>query len=268
MPAPRSVIVIGHWSSEIGHRVSSSVIGHRASVIAHRSWHHTCSRGVLTHVRTRRYLVDVRRLSDIPQSDVSGLSPVGSTTILSLGLLSCPKAKNCTAQSLDDVRNVVLTTGTPPSDDRGATILCETVEAIKTRTELPIQAQCEPPADFHWFHRLREAGVASSGMHLQAWNESVRREIMPGKAEVAVAFYLEAFAAAVAVFGRGQVSTYLLAGLGDSAEELLNAAQRLIELGVYPFIVPLCQSAEHPWRIAGHRLLNGCAAFCRQSAAG
>jgi radical SAM protein (TIGR04043 family) len=131
-----------------------------------------------------------------------------------------------------------MTTGTPPTDDRGAAVLAESAAAIKARTELPIQGQCEPPSDFAWFRRLRSAGVDSLGMHLEVWNEEVRRQIMPGKAEVSVAFYLEAFASAVAVFGRGQVSTYLLAGLGDSVQDLLEASSHLIAMGVYPFVVP------------------------------
>lgn len=142
------------------------------------------------------------------------------------------------AMKLDGVEQVVLTTGTPPTDDRGAAVLVEVATAIKQRTGLLIQAQCEPPADFTWFHRLQEAGVDSLGMHLEAWDETVRARIMPGKAEVPIAFYLKAFSAAVRVFGRGQVSTYLLAGLGDSVEGLLDGCRKLIALGVYPFVVP------------------------------
>jgi radical SAM protein (TIGR04043 family) len=142
------------------------------------------------------------------------------------------------AQRLDGIRNVVLTTGTPPTEDRGAAVLTEVAHAIKGATGLPIQAQCEPPSDFGWFHRLKENGVDALGMHLEAWDEDVRRKIMPGKAEVPVAFYLEAFVAAVRVFGRGQVSTYLLAGLGDTVEGLHEASRRLIAMGVYPFVVP------------------------------
>jgi radical SAM protein (TIGR04043 family) len=111
---------------------------------------------------------------------------------------------------------------------------------------LPIQAQCEPPSDFGWFARMRNAGVDSLGMHLEAWDERVRRHIMPGKAEVTRAFYLEAFSAAVTVFGRGQVSTYLLAGLGDTAQSLHEAARVLIDLGVYPFIVPFVPVSGTP----------------------
>jgi radical SAM protein (TIGR04043 family) len=154
------------------------------------------------------------------------------------------------AQELDGVRNVVMTTGTPPGEDRGAAVLAEAGEAIKRATGLPIQAQCEPPADFAWFARMRAAGIDALGMHLEAWDEEVRHRIMPGKAEVPVTYYLKAFRAAVAVFGRGQVSTYLLAGLGDSAEGLLEAARELIDLGVYPFIVPFVPVGGTP--LAGH----------------
>lgn len=142
------------------------------------------------------------------------------------------------AKHLDGVKHVVLTTGTPPTPDRGAAVLAEVAAAIKYRTGLPIQAQCEPPADFIWFELLKAAGVDTLGMHLEAWDEEVRARIMPGKAEVPLSYYLKAFSAAVKVFGRGQVSTYLLAGLGDTVEGLLDACRKLISLGVYPFVVP------------------------------
>jgi radical SAM protein (TIGR04043 family) len=150
------------------------------------------------------------------------------------------------ARRLDGIKHVVMTTGTPRSPDRGAAVLAGAARAIRARVDIPIQAQCEPPADFVWFERLREAGVDSLGMHLEAVSDDVRRRIMPGKAEVPVSFYFAAFERAVAVFGRGQVSTYLLAGLGDDEPTLLAASERLIRLGVYPFIVPFVPIADTP----------------------
>lgn len=147
---------------------------------------------------------------------------------------------------LDGVRHAVLTTGTPPGSDRGARVLSDAARAIKSRVSLPIQAQCEPPADFSWFQRMREAGVDSLGLHLEAVTEDVRRRIMPGKAEVPVSAYLEAFASSVGVFGRGQVSTYILFGLGDTRQDILEMAARLVELGVYPFVVPFVPIAGTP----------------------
>ncbi len=69
---------------------------------------------------------------------------------------------------------------------------------------------------------------------------------MPGKAQVPLERYFEAFAAAVPVFGRGQVSTYILAGLGDSKETILATGERLIALGVYPFVVPFVPISGTP----------------------
>ena len=40
------------------------------------------------------------------------------------------------------------------------------------------------------------------------------------------------------MFGRNRVSTYLLVGLGEDADELVADAEALIDRGVYPFVVP------------------------------
>ncbi|HVZ73471.1 MAG TPA: MSMEG_0568 family radical SAM protein [Polyangia bacterium] len=151
------------------------------------------------------------------------------------------------AVRLDGVEQLVLTTGTPATPDRGAAHLAACVAAIKAAVpSLPIQVQCEPPDDFAWFARLREAGADTLGMHLEAVEPDVRAAVMPGKAEVPVERYLEAYAAAVEVFGRGQVSTYLIAGLGDRPESLVAMARTLVELGVYPFVVPFVPIAGTP----------------------
>jgi len=139
---------------------------------------------------------------------------------------------------LDGVRHMVLTTGTPNVIDRGAAVLCESAFAIRAAIDLPIQAQCEPPRDHGWFRRMLAAGIDSLGMHLEAVTQDVRARIMPGKATVSLERYYDAFASAAAVFGRGQVSTYILAGLGDTREAILACCTRLIGLGVYPFVVP------------------------------
>ena len=151
------------------------------------------------------------------------------------------------AVRLDGVEQLVLTTGTPATPDRGAAHLAACAAAVKAAVpSLPIQVQCEPPEDFVWFERLKAAGADALGMHLEAVEPAVRAAVMPGKAEVPLERYYEAFAASVRVFGRGQVSTYLIAGLGDAPASLLAVAARLVGLGVYPFLVPFVPLAETP----------------------
>ncbi|MEM1109512.1 MAG: MSMEG_0568 family radical SAM protein [Planctomycetota bacterium] len=155
------------------------------------------------------------------------------------------------AVRLDGVKHMILTTGTPNHTDRGARVLAESAFAIRSSVDLPVQAQCEPPDDFAWFDRLKAAGVDSLGMHLEAVEPGTRAKIMPGKAQVPIDVYMHAFAAAVKVFGWGQVSTYILAGLGDSHESIVDMATKLVDLGVYPFVVPFVPIsgtplADHP----------------------
>ncbi len=136
---------------------------------------------------------------------------------------------------------------------------------MKAAVDLPIQAQCEPPDDDAWFAAHEAAGIDALGMHLEVVTPTTcAPRIMPGKAQVPLEHYFEAFAAAVPVFGRGQVSTYILAGLGDTERgNPRRSCERLIALGVYPFVVPFVPISgtpleSHPPPIAGfmHEILR------------
>ncbi|HEY2699001.1 MAG TPA: MSMEG_0568 family radical SAM protein [Pseudonocardiaceae bacterium] len=143
------------------------------------------------------------------------------------------------AVRLDGVRQMVLTTGTTTGSDRGARALARSVRAVLAAVPgLPIQVQCEPPGELRWLRELRDAGASAIGIHVEALDDAVRRRWMPGKSSVPMAEYEAAWDEAVRVFGRNRVSTYLLVGLGEDPDELIAGAGRLIERGVYPFVVP------------------------------
>ncbi|HTJ69926.1 MAG TPA: MSMEG_0568 family radical SAM protein [Actinospica sp.] len=143
------------------------------------------------------------------------------------------------AVRLDGIKQMVMTTGTTTGPDRGARALARSVRAVLEAVPgLPIQVQCEPPGDLAWIRTLYEAGAASIGIHVEALDEDVRRRWMPGKSTVPPAEYEAAWDESVRVFGRNRVSTYLLVGLGENPDELIDGAARLIERGVYPFVVP------------------------------
>ncbi len=150
------------------------------------------------------------------------------------------------AVELDGVKHMVMTTGTPKGRDRGAAVLADSARAIRAAVDLPLQGQCEPPEDDAWHRRMKEAGIDTIGMHLEVVTPALREAIMPGKAQVPLEKYFDSFGAAVAVFGWGQVSTYILAGLGDTAEAILGMADRLTAIGVYPFVVPFVPVSGTP----------------------
>ncbi|WP_433220241.1 MSMEG_0568 family radical SAM protein [Dactylosporangium sp. CS-047395] len=143
------------------------------------------------------------------------------------------------AVRLDGVRQMVMTTGTTAGPDRGARNLVKAVRAVLEAVPgLPIQVQIEPPRDLAAIDELWAAGAVSIGIHAESLDDEVRRRWMPGKGAVPMAEYEAAWDRAVAVFGRNQVSTYLLIGLGEDPDELVAGCARLIGRGVYPFVVP------------------------------
>ncbi|WP_256122603.1 MSMEG_0568 family radical SAM protein [Streptomyces sp. LUP47B] len=143
------------------------------------------------------------------------------------------------AVRLDGVRQMVMTTGTTTGPDRGARNLVRSVRAVLEAVPgLPVQVQCEPPGDLAWIGALHDAGATAIGIHVESLDDEVRRRWMPGKSTVPMAEYEAAWDEAVRVFGPNRVSTYLLVGLGEDPDELIAGAGRLIERGVYPFVVP------------------------------
>ncbi|MCU0307285.1 MAG: MSMEG_0568 family radical SAM protein [Thermoleophilia bacterium] len=153
------------------------------------------------------------------------------------------------AARLDGAKDVTLTTGTPNRADRGAAYMARCAEAIRESSGLPVQVQIEPPDDFGWFQTLRESGVESLGLHMESFDPVVLARIAPGKAAQGVPYYLSAWEAAVEVFGPGQVSTYLIIGLGEDPRSITEGVRAAIDRGVYPFVVPLRPS---PGSILAH----------------
>jgi radical SAM protein (TIGR04043 family) len=143
------------------------------------------------------------------------------------------------AVRLDGVRHFVMTTGTTNYADKGVGYLARCATAVKQAVDLPIQAQFEPPEDLEVMLELKEARVESVGIHLESFDQKIRNAITPGKAQISLERYLEAYRRAVQIFGENQVSSYIIVGLGEDPASIIEGCKRLVDMGVYPFLVPL-----------------------------
>lgn len=143
------------------------------------------------------------------------------------------------AVRLDGVTQLVMTTGTSATPDRGARHLARCAAAVRAAVPgLPIQAQLEPPGDLAWLDELFAAGVTAVGIHIETLDEGLRKRWTPGKARVPRAEYDAAWDRAVQVFGWNKVSTYVLVGLGEDPDEVVAGCAELAARGIYPFVVP------------------------------
>ena len=143
------------------------------------------------------------------------------------------------ARDLDGAVDVTLTTGTTRGPDRGALYVARCAEAVKEASGLPVQAQFEPPEDLSVLDRVKDRGVDSVGMHVESFDPAVLAHVAPAKARTGIEGYFRAWERAVQLFGPGQVSTYVILGMGEDPEVTVRGCQRAMDIGVYPFIVPL-----------------------------
>jgi radical SAM protein (TIGR04043 family) len=141
-------------------------------------------------------------------------------------------------------KHITLTTGTPPGPDKGAVLLAEAAKGIKEYVSIPIHVQLEPPENRKFLEKLYQAGVDTVGIHVESFDKQVLLRVCPMKTNVAD--YFKAWRAAVKIFGEGQVSSFIIAGLGETDTSILEGAKELAQMGVVPYLLPLRPIAGTP----------------------
>jgi radical SAM protein (TIGR04043 family) len=143
------------------------------------------------------------------------------------------------ARDLDGAVDATLTTGSSNGRDRGALYVARCGQAVKEAAGLPVEVQFEPPFDLDVINQVGDMGVDSVGIHIETFDPAVLARVAPGKARTGIEHYFTAWERAVHVFGSGQVSTYVILGMGEDPELTVEGCKRAIDIGVYPFVVPI-----------------------------
>ncbi|MDA2920202.1 MSMEG_0568 family radical SAM protein [Desulfobacterota bacterium AH_259_B03_O07] len=142
------------------------------------------------------------------------------------------------AKEIDGITNIVFTTGVARDEEKALRKYAEICREVKGKVGLPIQLQIIPPEDLGWLRRLKEAGVDALGVHIETFDPEVFEKVTPGKARIGFDKYIETWKKAIEIFGRWQISTYILIGLGEKIHTVTDGASLCADIGVYPFIVP------------------------------
>ncbi len=136
--------------------------------------------------------------------------------------------------------HLTLTIGTQATPGKGMEEYLNVVSVIHDHfPEIPIHIQIEPVDSFEWYQKAHDAGVSSIGIHLEILNDALREKICPGKKHISKAEYFTHWKAAVNIFGRGQVSTFIITGFDHNIDEMKHDIRQMIELGVLPLITPV-----------------------------
>lgn len=145
----------------------------------------------------------------------------------------------CAAKELDGAVDATLTTGSSNGVDRGALYVARCGHAVKESSGLPVEVQFEPPRDLAVLDEVADLGIDSVGIHVESFDPKVLAHVAPAKARTGIERYFETWERAVSVFGRGQVSTYVILGMGEDPELTVAGCRRAVDIGVFPFVVPL-----------------------------
>lgn len=143
------------------------------------------------------------------------------------------------ARDTAGVTHMVLTSGTGDPPGSEISYLAKCARAVKAHANIPIQVQIAPPPDLGMIEDLKDAGVDAVGIHIESFDMEILSKIAPAKACIGLRQYENAWKKAVQLFGVNQVSSFIIAGLGETRDSVAWGSEFLADLGVYPFVVPL-----------------------------
>ena len=142
------------------------------------------------------------------------------------------------AKFLDSAVHVTLTSGTRADEKETAGQFYKCIRAVKNRTGMPVHVQIAPPADNQIIDMLKDAGADTVGIHMETCNLEILKRISPAKAELGLDAYIDSWQHAVSVFGRNQVSSFVIAGFDETVKSIVEGVSRLSSMGVFPYVLP------------------------------
>lgn len=132
---------------------------------------------------------------------------------------------------------VALSGGTCHEPDHSIAYFSKVCEIVRKNDIEYISVETAPPNELFYIDELKKSGATAIIMNLEIADEERRKIICPGKSSISQQHYLYAYERAVNVFGAGNVSCVLIAGI-QKAEDIINKSAELIDMGVVPTIIP------------------------------
>ena len=117
--------------------------------------------------------------------------------------------------------------------------IIEIASYIRKKSKKPIYLMSIPPQDIEIIKQYYEAGITEVAFNLEVYDRNIAKQIMPGKGEIPLEQYINAFNESVKYFGRtGNVRSMLIVGL-EPQSSLFKGVEHLASLGVSPMLSAL-----------------------------
>lgn len=109
------------------------------------------------------------------------------------------------------------------------------IKELRKTSDAPISVSCQPLKKENT-QLLKDAGVERLGIALDAATENIFEKIKGEKAGCSYAWQnqFEQLSWALSFFGRGNVSTHFIVGLGETEKEIVQIIQQCFDMGVLP----------------------------------
>ena len=131
------------------------------------------------------------------------------------------------AWSKGEIESAAITSGVMSSSSETAEKMAEVVKRVRKDASLPLGV--EPYLeDIAQVQELHSAGADEMKINIHSWNREIFRKICPGWDFDRT---LEMVEEACAVFGKGNVSSNILFGLGESDQDIVGGIEHLASLG-------------------------------------
>ena len=137
------------------------------------------------------------------------------------------------------ISHITLTAGSQAGSTSEVEHLASCCTHLKGGTNLPIHVQIMPPREPSLLALLKESGADTIGIHIESFDQTVLNKIAPCKTHYSLQAFINSWKESVRLFGTNQVSSFIILGLGETSQSVIEGVTLLSDMGVYPFIVPL-----------------------------
>ncbi len=149
-----------------------------------------------------------------------------------------------------NLKTIAFTSGVATTPENEIDRVVEYVQAVK-KYNVPIGVAVYPTQDSS--QRLKDAGVMEVKYNVETMDREIFERVCSGRKGHSLDFILDSLRDAVKVFGKNQVSSNIIIGLGETDECVRKGVEYLAKMGVIAVLRPITISPYRKGEITATR---------------